>query len=308
MAPVPLAPPVPFGDRLAAAVEALGAPLAVGLDPHLPLLPAAIRARFEGLAGPARRAAAAAAVEDWSIAVIDALVGQCAAVKLQAAFYEQLGWAGAQALEASCAHARARGLLVILDAKRGDIDTTAEAYAAAALDPAGPHGADAVTVSPWMGMDTLEPFARRCVAHGAGIFALVRTSNPGSGLLQTPGDAALRLAHALHTRGEDGLSGARLGSIGAVVGATIPVDELGPLRAAMPRAWFLMPGVGAQGGSLSAARAATRPDGLGVLPVASRSVLFPPAGADDPGAAWAEGVAARAAAHAQAAARAWGWG
>jgi orotidine-5'-phosphate decarboxylase len=304
----PVSPPTPFGDRLAAAVEALGAPLAVGLDPHLPLLPAVIRARFEGLGGAARRAAAAAAIEAWSIDVIDALVGHCAAVKLQAAFYEQLGWAGAQALEASCARARAKGLLVILDAKRGDIDTTAEAYAAAALDPEGPHGADAVTVSPWMGMDTLEPFLRRCVAHGAGVFALVRTSNPGSGLLQTPGGAALRLAQALHTRGEVDWAGARLSSLGAVVGATIPVDELGPLRAALPRAWFLMPGVGAQGGSLGAARAAARPDGLGVLPVASRSVLFPPAGAPDPGAAWAEAVAERAAAHKRAAAAAWAWG
>ena len=301
------APRMAFGDRLAQAVDALGAPMAVGLDPHLPLLPAAVRARFDGLHGAEGRAAAADAVEDWSLAVLDAVAGACAAVKVQAAFYEQLGWQGARALERVCAAAQARGLLLILDAKRGDIDTTAQAYAAATLDPAGPIGADALTVSPWMGMDTLEPFAARCEAHGCGIFALVRTSNPGSALLQGHADAALRLAHALHARGTQGLEGVRMGSIGAVVGATIPPSELGPLRAALPRAWFLLPGVGAQGGSLAAARAAARADGLGVLPVASRSVLFAPAGAPDPGDAWAEGVAQRARAHARAAAEAWGW-
>lgn len=288
------AAPSPFGDRLAAAVEALGAPLAVGIDPHLPQLPAPLRARFEGLQGQARRLAAAQAVEDWGRAAVRAVVGRCAAVKVQSAFFEQLGWAGLRALEAVVAEAQAHALLVILDAKRGDIDTTAAAYATAALDPAGPVGADALTVSPWMGLDTLEPFAERCAAHGAGLFVLARTSNPGSAFFQAEGGAALRLAAALQARATGPLAGARLSSLGLVVGAQIPTDEVRALREAAPSAWFLVPGVGAQGGSFASAQRGARADGLGCLAAVSRAVLFPPRGAPDDGEAYGEAIAARA--------------
>lgn len=293
--------PLPFGDRLAAAVDAIGAPIAVGIDPHLPQLPAPLRARFEGLRGQEHRIAAADAVSDWGRAVVRAVVGRCAAVKVQSAFFEQLGWPGLRALEAVVAEAKSLGLLVILDAKRGDIDTTAAAYATAALDPAGPVGADAVTVSPWMGLDTLAPFTERCAAHGAGLFVLARTSNPGSAFFQAEGGAAARLAAAIEGLAVGPLQGARLHSLGLVVGAQIPVAEVRALREAAPGAWFLVPGVGAQGGSFASSQVGARPDGSGCLAAVSRAVLFPAKGAGDDGEAYGAATAARAEALLQAA-------
>lgn len=267
----------PFGERLAEAVTAVGSPVAVGLDPHLDRYPAFLKARFEGLSGAERRVAAASAIRDFDLGALDALAGRVAAVKVQLAFYEQLGAPGWAALESTTAAARARGLLVIADGKRGDIASTAAAYASGALDPDGPLGADALTVNPWMGFDTLLPFLDRCRAHGAGAFVLVRTTNPGSADLQRYGEptAASRVAEAVHRLGRE-LRGARgLSSLGAVVGAQVPAAEQQALRATMPDAWFLVPGVGAQGAGPAEALAGARPDGLGSLVVAARSVLFP---------------------------------
>lgn len=287
---------VPFGERLARAVDAVGAPVAVGLDPHLERYPRALRALFEGRTGAEGRAAAAEAIRRFDGCAIDALAGRVAAVKPQFAFYEQLGAPGWVALEATVARARARGLLVVGDAKRGDISTTAAAYASAALDPDGPLGCDALTVNPWMGFDTLEPFLKVCRRAGRGIFVLVRTTNPGSADLQRWGaptgaervaDAVARLGEAL--TGERGLS-----SVGAVVGAQVPLDEQRALRQRMPAAWFLVPGVGAQGAGPAEALGGARSDGLGSLVVASRSVLFAegPEQADE--ADFVEGIAQRA--------------
>lgn len=267
---------LPFGERLARAVRAVGAPVAVGLDPHLERLPAHLRARFETLTGGARRAAAAEAVAEFDALALRAMAGRVAAVKVQFAFYEQLGAPGFAALESTCRAAREAGLLLIGDGKRGDIDSTARAYATAMLDPDGPFGCDAFTVNPWMGFDTLEPWLERCRAHGAGLFVLARTTNPGSADLQRQGEppAALRVAAAIHRlgaelRGETGLS-----SVGAVVGAQTPADEVAALRAAMPDAWFLVPGVGAQGGDLDAVlRAGLTADG-GLLINSSRGILY----------------------------------
>lgn len=266
-----------FGERLARAVQAVGAPAALGLDPHLDRYPARLRARFAGRTGAEGRAAAAAAIEEFDREVIHRAAGRVAAVKLQHAFYERLGAPGYAALEAAVALARARGLLVILDGKRGDISSTAAAYAEAALHPDGPLGADALTVNPWMGFDTLEPFVALAEQHGRGIFALVRTTNPGSADLQRHGDppAAHKVAAELarlapRARGSSGLS-----SFGAVVGAQVPAEEQRALRALMPDAWFLVPGMGAQGGSAAEALAGRRADGMGSLAVAARSVLFP---------------------------------
>lgn len=267
----------PFGERLAEAVLRVGAPLSVGLDPHLERYPAGLRALFEGRRGAEYRIAAAEAVSRFELAALEALAGRVAAVKLQLAFYEQLGAPGWAALESTCARARALGLLVIADGKRGDIASTAAAYAAAALDPDGPLGADALTVNPWMGFDTLLPFLDRCARHGGGMFVLVRTTNPGSADLQRHGEpmAALRVAEAVARLGA-GLRGARgLSSVGAVVGAQIQAEEQIRLRACMPDAWFLVPGVGAQGAGPAEALAGRRADGLGSLVVAARSVLFP---------------------------------
>ena len=262
-----------FGDRLAAATEAVGAPIGLGLDPHLHRLPARLRASFEGRQGAAFRSAAAEAVLSFNQAAIAAATGRVAAVKPQFAFYEQLGAAGFAVLEETCRLARQAGLLIIADAKRGDISSTAAAYARSILDPGGPFAADAVTLNPWMGLDVLEPFLAYAEA-GCGVFALVRTTNPGSGLLQQHHGAAERLADELARLGEKYPGSSGFSPVGAVVGAQ-RAEEAAALRQRMPGAWFLVPGVGAQGGSAAQALAGARADGLGSLVVSSRSLLFP---------------------------------
>ena len=193
--------------------------------------------------------------------------------------------------------ARAAGLLVIVDAKRGDIASTAAAYARAALHPDGPLAGDAMTVAPYMGTDTITPYLDICAEHGRGLFVLVRTTNPGSAALQHHGTPRLAeiVADALARYGADpalvGPSG--MSSIGAVVGASA-ADEARTLRERMPGAWFLVPGVGAQGGTARDALAGARGDGLGALPVASRSVLFPSTEEQEMLAGVAAGVADRA--------------
>jgi orotidine-5'-phosphate decarboxylase len=262
-----------FGDRLTAAVEAVGVPIGLGLDPHLGRLPRRLREGLEGKSGAAWRAAAAEAVVDFNAAAIQAAAGRVAAVKPQFAFYEQLGAAGWAALEETFRLSREAGLLTIADAKRGDISSTAAAYATAILDPAGPIAADSVTLNPWMGVDVLTPFLEYASA-GCGVFALVRTTNPGSDLLQRHHDAAGRLAGELTRLGAEHLGTSGFSPVGAVVGAQRG-DEAAALRAAMPSAWFLVPGVGAQGGGAAEALAGARSDGLGSLVVSSRSLLFP---------------------------------
>lgn len=290
-----------FGDRLASAVRAAGAPVAVGIDPHLDRLPRALRRAFEGRSGAAFRVAAGDAVAAFSRIVVGAVRGRVAAVKPQVAFFEQLGAPGWAALEETCRAARDAGLLVVADAKRGDIASTARAYAAAALDPDGPLGADALTVNPWLGPDTLEPYLPWCREAGRGLFVLLRTSNPESARYQLAGDppVARLLADDLRRIGAGLVGESGLSSVGAVVASGAAGARV---RAWLPDAWFLVPGVGAQGGTAEQALAGARPDGLGALVVAARSVTFPPEGAardeydDDPGAWMARQTAALAAA------------
>jgi orotidine-5'-phosphate decarboxylase len=199
-------------------------------------------------------------------------------VKPQSAFFEARGWQGVRSFEAVCAYARDAGLLVIADVKRGDIGSTAAAYAAAFA----PH-ADAATVNPYLGGDAVEPFLDAC-RRGAGIFVLVKTSNPGSGDLQ---DVRLedgrrvweRVAELVDRWGSDLVGERGLSSVGAVVGATYP-QEVAEARALLPRAPFLLPGVGAQGATAADVAAAFANGPAGGLVSASRSVIF----ADDPGA------------------------
>lgn len=264
-----------FGDRLTEAVRAVGAPIGLGLDPHLSRLPRQLQARLEGKTGSAWRSAAAEAVVEFNTAAIGAAKGRVAAVKPQFAFYEQLGAAGWAALEETCRLSREAGLLIIADAKRGDISSTAAAYARAILDPTGPIAADSVTLNPWMGIDVLAPFLAYA-PDGCGVFALVRTTNPGSGLLQCHHEAATRLAEELERLGAAHPGESGFSPVGAVVGAQ-RADEAAALRKAMPSAWFLVPGVGAQGGGAAEALAGAREDGLGSLVVSSRSLLFPSA-------------------------------
>jgi len=266
-----------FGERMTAAVRRTGTSAVVGLDPHLDRFPESLRRRYEGRSGQAYREAAAAAVVDFNRQVIDAVTGVVPAVKPQFAFYEQLGAPGFAALEETCAMARAAGLLILGDAKRGDISSTAAAYARSVLSPDGPFYCDAVTVNPWMGTDTLDPFIDVCTESGGGIFVLVRTTNPGSPFLQhhgTPSGADM-VADALAEKGTELTGSSGMSSVGAVVGA-MAGDEAVHLRQRMPAAWFLVPGVGAQGGAASDAVAGARPDGLGCLVNSSRGVLYPP--------------------------------
>jgi orotidine-5'-phosphate decarboxylase len=266
-----------FGERMALAVRRTGTSAVVGLDPHLERLPENLRRLYEDRTGSAYREAAASAVVDFNRQVIDAITDVVPAVKPQFAFYEQLGAPGFAALEETCAMARAAGLLIIGDAKRGDISSTATAYARSILAPDGPFYCDAVTVNPWMGTDTLDPFIDVCSESGGGIFVLVRTTNPGSPFLQhhgTPSGAAM-VSEALAEKGEPLTGPSGMSSVGAVVGA-MAGDEAGHLRKRMPSAWFLVPGVGAQGGATADAIAGARADGLGCLVNSSRGVLYPP--------------------------------
>jgi len=271
-----------FADRLIERVRELGHPLCVGLDPHLAAIPPLFRRGSMAPGDPQT----VEAVEDFLTAVIDRIAGRVAIVKPQIAFFEQLGWRGMRLLEVICGRARVAGLLVLLDAKRGDIGSTAEGYATAYLAPEAPLPVDAITLNPYLGFDTLAPFARVAGEAGRGLFVLVRTSNPGSADLQDQkvGDEPLyvRVAEGLGEglgKMEAALRGPRTGwsSLGVVCGATWP-DEARRVRAALPRALFLVPGYGAQGGDAAAALEGFVPGPRGLeggVVNSSRGIIFP---------------------------------
>jgi len=259
---------LPFQERLHGAVSRT-APVCVGLDPHLDRLPRPLRERFEGKTGEARRIAAAEAVADWCAMLITVLANRVPAIKPQVAFFEQLGAAGWAVLEVTVQAARRRGLLVVLDAKRGDIGSTAEGYARALLDDDGPIGADALTIHPYLGRDSVAPFVDRCRA-GKGLFVLLRTSNPGGTALQR-GQVADRVSGWLRDWNAELTSASGYGPVGAVVGGTLR-DELPGWRAALPRTWFLVPGYGAQGATAADCRASLDARGFGALINSSRGV------------------------------------
>jgi orotidine-5'-phosphate decarboxylase len=211
--------------------------------------------------------------------VIDVVAPLVPAVKPQAAFFEQLGPCGSAALGDLIRYARQRGLLVILDGKRNDIGSTAIAYAEGYLGPASSAawGADALTVSPYLGGDSIEPFVQVATEREAGVFVLVKTSNPGGGMFQDlvcdgrplyRHVAAYVEAEAARTAGECGY-----GVAGAVVGATYP-EQLSELRAEMPHAWFLVPGFGSQGGSAADVAGAFDAAGSGAIVNNSRGIIF----------------------------------
>jgi orotidine-5'-phosphate decarboxylase len=248
----------------------------------------------------ASRDGRATAYQIFCTEIIDVVAGSVPAVKPQLAFFEQLGPAGMLALHRVIAHATARGLLVILDGKRHDIGTTAEAYADAYLGSGdrSAWGGDALTVGPYLGADTLDPFIDVCVRRGAGIFVLVKTSNPGSGSLQdrrTDGTTVYeQVADIVQTasasRCEDPAS-CGYGPIGAVVGATYP-QQLAALRQRMPSAWLLVPGYGAQGGAAADCAAAFDPRGLGAIINNSRGIIFAHRAAEFSGVSnWQDAVA-----------------
>lgn len=249
---------------------------------------------------------AGAAVLTHCRAVIDAVASACVAVKPQLACFERLGAPGWQALGAVVDHAHAAGLLVLADGKRGDIDVSAAAYGQALVGstptPVG-HvpglGADAFTANPYMGIDTLEALMGTARAAGAGVFVLVRTSNPGAAdvedlRLSDGGTVWERVAAIVDALGEPGAAG--LADVGAVVGATAP-QHLGRMRELMPRAPFLLPGIGAQGGRVEDLAPVFAPGRAAGLITASRSVAhaYERAGGEPATAARAEAERLRAA-------------
>jgi orotidine-5'-phosphate decarboxylase len=263
-----------FADRLAAAVAAKQSSLCVGLDPRIELLPPEV---IGGL--KAGRAGRARAYERFCLEVIDAVASEAVAVKPQVAFFEALGGPGMAALERVCAGAAEAGLVVVADAKRGDIGSTSAAYAEAWLAPRDgePPVADALTVNPYMGGDSLEPFFAWC-RDGRGVFVLARTSNPGGADLQEQVLADgrplwERTAELIDGWGADLVGDCGLSNVGAVVGATHP-DAVARARELMPRAILLLPGVGAQGGIAAGLAPAFRDHPAGGLIVAARSVIY----------------------------------
>jgi orotidine-5'-phosphate decarboxylase len=297
-----------MADRLAAAVAERESQIVLGLDPDpLKLWPEAEDAAA-GALGAAPAARAAAGVLAHCRAVIDAVGDAVVAVKPQVACFERLGAPGWNALAATIAHARAAGLFVLADGKRGDIDVTATAYAQGFLGetpgvggdgvPAIPGlGADALTVNPYMGLDTLRSFAAVGRAHEAGLFVLVRTSNPGAADLEdeplarggTVWERVAELVAELGAEHRAPLSG--LSDIGAVLGATRP-EHLARARELLPHAIFLLPGVGAQGGRVEDLAPAFAPGRAAGLVTASRSIVR--AHEQDPAASPADAARAEA--------------
>jgi orotidine-5'-phosphate decarboxylase len=284
---------VHFADTLIERVRVLRHPLCVGLDPHVALIPPLFQRGTMALADPET----AAAVESFLIAVLDRVAERVAIVKPQIAFFEQLGWRGIQVLQRVVEIARARGLLVLLDAKRGDIDSTATAYATY-LDPRGPMPVDAMTVNPYLGRDTLRAFIDAAAANGHGVFVLTKTSNPGSADYQDrliDGQTLFGVVAQSLTGFVQELAGPRTGwsALGVIVGATYP-EQSAKIRELLPTSLFLVPGYSAQGG---AARHAVRgfvrgPGGRleGGVVSSSRGTLFPAAAATDGARNWESAI------------------
>ena len=273
-----------FGARLAAAMDTLG-PLCVGIDPHAPLLAGwGLRDDVDGL-------------RSFALATLDAVAGVVPAVKPQAAFFERHGSAGVAVLEEVVAAGRERGLLVIVDAKRGDIGSTMAAYADAFLRDGSPLAGDALTVSPYLGFGSLAPAVAAAGESGRGLFVLALTSNPEGASVQharsddgTPVAVGVARAAAALNAAERQVSGARLGSIGLVVGATIgdAAARLG-LDLAAVGGPLLAPGVGAQGAGPAELARVFGDARNAVLAASSRGVL-----SAGPAAAALRGAAERA--------------
>jgi orotidine-5'-phosphate decarboxylase len=277
-----------FADRLLAAIHAKGAPICVGIDPIVESLPEPVfrtpDARDKALGGDAQ--AALDGVFEFVTRVLKVVAPLVPCVKFQSAYFEQFHVEGVEAYFNLIQEASELGLLVIGDVKRGDIGSTAAAYAAGHLaEPQSLASADelatpdAITVNPMLGMDTLEPFVKTAAEFGKGLFVLVRTSNPGSADLQDVKLAdgrtwsemlADRIAAVAQSPGMIGHRG--WSSIGAVVGATQP-HTITSLRQRLPRSIFLLPGYGTQGATAQMTRSAFR-DGVGAIVSASRSILY----------------------------------
>ncbi len=274
-----------FADRLIAAIKEKGNAVCVGLDPRLEQIPEFIKKKQVEEHGETFEAAAHCFL-DFNVGIIDAVADIVPVVKPQIAFYEQYGFAGIWAYEETCKYAQEKGLIVIADAKRNDIGSTAEGYAKAFLGEVDLFGdnvpgldADALTVTPYLGYDGIKPFVKACDEYGKGIFALVKTSNPSSGDLQDQmvKDGKMAnyelMSHLVESWGSDLVGKSGYSSVGAVVGATHP-KQAAEIRKYLPQAIFLVPGYGAQGGGAEDVRPCFNEDGLGAIVNSSRGITF----------------------------------
>jgi orotidine-5'-phosphate decarboxylase len=276
---------VNFADRLIQAVTEKRSHAEVGLDPVLTKLPLDLREEAASRYGKTAEGAAAA-LTAFNRLVIDAVAPYVSIVKPQSAFYEIYGQHGVASFWATVQYARSKGLIVIADAKRGDIGSTADAYAEAFFGHKQPldtwedpdQWAESLTINPYLGSDGLVPFVQRCKARETGLFILVKTSNPSAGELQDQvlfsGEVlAQQTAKLVANLGAELVGGSGYSAIGAVVGATYPAD-LALYREEMEQAIFLVPGYGTQGGAGSDVVHAFNRDGFGAVISASRSVIF----------------------------------
>jgi len=280
------APPLPLADRVAARVAERRSQIVLGVDPDpARLWPGAHEADGEDSAPADPLARAGRAVAAHCRLLLDAAADECLAAKFQVACFERLGAPGWAALAFAVGYARERGLLVIADAKRGDIDVSARAYGHAFFggceSPFGALpglGADLLTASPLLGRDSLQALLAEARASGGGLFVLVRTSNPGAADVQDlalagGGTVSDALASLVDELGRPGIGRCGLSDVGAVVGATAP-EHLARLREEMPSAVLLLPGVGAQGASGEGLEAAFAPGPAGGLVSASRAIVY----------------------------------
>ena len=262
-----------FADKVILKTREIGSPLCLGLDPHPNLIPKLFKKNSQNLS--------LKNVENFLFEIIDIAKNKVVAIKPQVAFFEQWGPDGMSLLVKISKMAKENNILVIMDAKRGDIGSTSDAYAKAWLSKNSPFGANALTVNPWMGLETLFPFIEVAKKNKSGVFILLKTSNAGSkdiqDLLVNNRAVFLHLADLLQKDTSTNLGKFGYSDIGVVVGATKP-KEAKLIRKILPKSLFLIPGFGAQGASANEALS-----GLilknkiyeGGLINSSRSILFP---------------------------------
>ncbi len=272
-----------FIDKLISGIKKYGNPTVVGLDPKLDYVPSSIKKKAFGEYGRSFTGACEAIIA-FNRKIIDAVCDIAPAVKPQLAYYEMYGIEGIRAFNETCRYANSKGLQVIADGKRNDIGSTAEAYSAAylgktMLDGIGStvHDVDALTVNPYLGYDGIKPFIDECKASGKGIFVLVKTSNKSSGQLQDiiaqdGRHIYEKVAELVEEWGSSVIGVNGYSCVGAVVGATYP-EQASILRKIMKKAYILVPGYGAQGGTAKDAVRAFDDNGLGAVINASRSIM-----------------------------------
>jgi len=269
-------------DILIDKIKAKNNPSVAGLDPKVDYVPKYIREKCYNEYGINLRGAAEA-IWEYNKGLIDALYDVVPAVKPQSAYYEMYGLVGEEVLSRTINYAKEKGLYVILDVKRNDIGTTAEAYSKAYIGKVEIEGkffdavgSDCVTVNPYLGTDGIMPFVKDCKEYGKSIFVLVKTSNPSSGELQDlkidGGEFFEKTADLVNKWGEEVIGKSGYSSVGAVVGATYPT-QAAKLRKLMPKSYFLVPGYGAQGGSAKDVAHSFNDDGLGAIVNSSRGII-----------------------------------